>query len=88
LPSYARATLAYFLKKDFNVLPLYCNGVNYNIKLTAKNTLLSSLLYSMLLKQLKLVKAYLDNYLQKEFITYSNAAYASLVLFIKKLGRR
>jgi hypothetical protein len=85
LPSYARATLAYFLKKDFNVLPLHRDGVDYNIKLTAKNTLSSSLLYSMLLKQLKLVKAYLDNYLQKGFITYSNAAYASLVLFIKKL---
>jgi hypothetical protein len=55
--------LAYFLKRDFNVLPLHYNGVDYNIKLTAKNTLSSSLLYSMLLKQLKLVKAYLDNYL-------------------------
>jgi hypothetical protein len=85
LPSYARATLAYFLKRDSNVLPLYYNGVDYNIKLTAKNTLSSSLLYSMLLKQLKLVKAYLDDYLQKEFITYSNAAYTFLVLFIKKL---
>ena len=84
MPSYARATLAYFLKRDFNVLPLYCNSIDYNIKLTAKNTLLSSLLYSMLLKQLKLVKAYLDNYLQKEFITYSSALYALLVLFAKK----
>jgi len=63
LPSYARATLAYFLKRDSNVLPLHCDGVDYNIKLTAKNTLSSSLLYSMSLKQLKLVKAYLDDYL-------------------------
>jgi hypothetical protein len=78
----ARATLAYFLKRDFNVLPLYYNSVDYNIKLIAKNTLLSSMLYSILLKQLELVKAYLDNYLQKGFITYSNAAYAFLVLFI------
>ena len=49
---------------------------------------MSSPLYSMSLKQLKLVKAYLDNYLQKGFITHSNAAYASLVLFAKKLGGR
>jgi hypothetical protein len=38
----------------------------------------------MSLKQLKLVKTYLNNYLQKGFITYSNALYASLVLFAKK----
>ena len=88
MPSYARATLAYFLKRDSNVLPLHRDGVDYNIKLTAKNTLSSSPLYSMSLKQLKLVKAYLDDYLQKGFITYSNAAYASLVLFAKKLGGR
>ena len=84
MPSYARATLAYFLKRDSNVLPLHCNSIDYNIKLTAKNTLLFSLLYSILLKQLKLVKAYLDNYLQKGFITYSSTLYALLVLFAKK----
>ena len=85
MPSYARATLAYFLKRNFNVLPLHRDSVDYNIKLIAKNILLSSLLYSMLLKQLKLVKAYLDNYLQKGFITYSSTLYALLVLFAKKL---
>ena len=40
----------------------------------------------MSLKQLELVKAYLDDYLRKGFITHSNAAYASLVLFAKKPG--
>jgi hypothetical protein len=84
LPSYARATLAHFLKRDSDVLPPHRDGVDHNIKLTAKNTLLPSLLYSMSLKQLKLVKTYLNNHLQKGFITYSNAPYASLVLFAKK----
>jgi len=85
-PGYARATLAHFLKRDSDVLPPHRDGVDYNIELTAKNTLSSSLLYSMSLEQLELVKAYLDDHLQKGFITYSNAAYASLVLFAKKPG--
>jgi hypothetical protein len=38
----------------------------------------------MSLKQLELVKTYLNNHLQKGFITYSNAPYASPVLFAKK----
>ena len=85
---YARATLAYFLKRDLDVLPLHREGVNYNIKLTNKNTLTLSSLYSISLKQLQLVKAYLDNYLYYSFITHSNASYILLVLFAKKLEER
>ena len=43
-----------------------------------------SSLYSMSLKQLELVKAYLENHLKKGFIVLSDASYASPVLFAKK----
>ncbi|KAF2193734.1 hypothetical protein K469DRAFT_550636, partial [Zopfia rhizophila CBS 207.26] len=34
-------------KKNLNVLPPHYKGINYNIKLIAKNTLILSLLYSI-----------------------------------------
>ena len=84
LLGYAGATLAHFFKKDLDILPPYRDSVNYNIKLIVPNTLTSSPLYSILLKQLQLVYNYLNNYLQRGFITYSNASYASPILFAKK----
>ena len=58
--------------------------MDHNIILKEENNLTSSPLYSMLLKQLKLVKAYLEDHLKKGFIVFSNAPYASSVLFVKK----
>ena len=58
--------------------------MDHNIVLKEKNNLILSLLYSMSLKQLKLVKAYLKNHVKKGFIVPSNASYTSPVLFVKK----
>ena len=58
--------------------------MNHNIILKEKNNLTLSLLYSMSLKRLELVKAYLKNHLKKGFIVLSNASYTSSVLFVKK----
>ena len=65
-------------------LPLHKDKVDYNIVLKDENDLTSSSLYSMSLKQLKLVKAYLEDHLKKGFIVFSDASYASPVLFAKK----
>ena len=58
--------------------------MDYNIVLKEENNLTSSSLYSMLLKQLKLVKVYLEDHLKKDFIVLSDAFYTSSVLFVKK----
>ena len=65
-------------------LSLHKNKVNHNIILEKINNLISSSLYSMSLKQLKLIKIYLENHLKKGFIVLSNALYTSSVLFAKK----
>ena len=58
--------------------------MDHNIVLKEENNLTSSPLYSMSLKQLKLVKAYLKDHLKKDFIVPSDAPYTSPVLFAKK----
>ena len=73
-----------FSKAASDQLPLHKNKIDYNIVLKEKNNLISSLLYSMSLKQLKLVKTYLKDHLKKNFIVFSNAPYTSSVLFAKK----
>ena len=65
-------------------LSLHKNKVYHNIILKEENNLTSSFLYSMLLKQLKLIKIYLKDHLKKSFIVLSDALYASSVLFAKK----
>ena len=74
-----------FSKVASDQLPLHKEKVNYNIILKDENNLTSSPLYSMSLKQLELVKAYLEDHLKKGFIVPSNTSYASSVLFVKKL---
>ena len=66
-------------------LPLHKEKVDHNIILKDENNLTSSPLYSMSLKQLKLVKTYLKDHLKKGFIVSSNTPYVSPVLFVKKL---
>ena len=73
-----------FNKVNFNILLLYRSNIDYRIMLEKDNNLLSSSLYNMLLKQLKMIKIYLKDHLQKEFIISSNALYTSSVLFVKK----
>ena len=65
-------------------LLLHKNKVNHNIILKDENNLALSPLYSMSLKQLKLVKTYLEDHLRKGFIVSSNTSYISPVLFAKK----
>ena len=73
-----------FSKMASDQLPLLKDKMNYNIVLKEENNLILSSLYSMSLKQLKLVKAYLKDYLKKGFIVFSDALYASSILFAKK----
>ena len=73
-----------FSKKASDQLPLHKDKVNHDIILKNENNLTLSSLYSMSLKQLKLIKAYLKNHLKKDFIVLSDALYASSVLFAKK----
>ena len=73
-----------FSKVTSDQLSLHKNKMNHNIILKKKNNLTLSSLYSMSLKQLKLIKTYLENYLKKNFIVSSDASYTSSVLFAKK----
>ena len=68
-------------------LPLHRDKVDHNIVLKDENNLTSSSLYSMSLKQLKLVKTYLEDHLKNGFIVSSDASYTSSVLFAKKSER-
>ena len=73
-----------FNKKVSDQLSLHKNKVNHNIVLKEINNLILSSLYSMSLKQLKLIKIYLENHLKKGFIVLSDTLYTSSVLFAKK----
>ena len=73
-----------FSKKVSNQLFLHKNKVNHDIILKDENNLTLSLLYSMSLKQLELIKIYLKDHLKKSFIVLSDALYTSSVLFTKK----
>ena len=73
-----------FNKTNFNILSSYKSDVNHKIVLEKDNNLSLSFLYSMLLKQLKMIKIYLKDYFQKEFIISSDTLYTLSVLFIKK----
>ena len=75
-----------FSKVTSDQLPLHKDKMNHNIILKDENNLASSPLYSMSLKQLKLVKIYLEDHLRKGFIVSSNTSYVSPVLFVKKSG--
>jgi hypothetical protein len=75
-----------FSKAASDELPPHRPGVDHNIVLEQDYTLSPSPLYSMSLEQLEMVKAYLEEHLQKGFIVPSDAPFASPVLFAKKPG--
>ena len=77
-----------FSKADFNILLLHQKNIDHDIILKQNNNLLPSSLYSMFLEQLEMVKAYLEDHLQKGFIIASDMPYASPVLFAKKSEER
>jgi hypothetical protein len=57
---------------------------NYKIKLKSNNTLKYSLFYKITTAELKTVKTYVINNLNKGFIKASQALYTAPVLFVKK----
>ena len=59
-------------------------GTTCDIK--GENTLARSPLYNILIKQLRLMKEYLEEHLKKGFIILSRAPFSSPVLFAKKPG--
>jgi hypothetical protein len=61
--------------------------IDYKIVLEQENLLGFSLLYYMLLAELKTVKEYLFDNFNKGFIVLSQALYTSPVLFVKKPNR-
>jgi hypothetical protein len=72
-----------FFKSKSDKLLLYWL-YNHKIKLKGDNTLRYSLLYKMITAELKTVKKYLINNLDKGFIKTSQALYAAPVFFVKK----
>jgi hypothetical protein len=60
---------------------------NHKIELKGDNTLRYSLLYKITTAELKTVKKYLINNLDKGFIKASQALYTTPVLFVKKPDR-
>jgi hypothetical protein len=59
---------------------------DHKIKLIKDNNLKFSPLYSQLSEELKILKQYLVDNLNKRFIEASQALFAAPVLFVKKLG--
>jgi hypothetical protein len=75
-----------FFKSKSDKLPPH-RLYNHKIKLKGDNTLKYSLFYKITTAELKTVKEYLINNLDKGFIKASQALYTAPVLFVKKLNR-
>jgi hypothetical protein len=67
------------------VLPPYCS-YDHKIELIGDNYLKFSPLYSHLSEELRILKQYLVDNLNKGFIKASQAPFAAPVLFVKKPG--
>jgi hypothetical protein len=72
-----------FFKSKSDKLLLY-RLYNYKIELKDDNILKYSLLYKITTTELKTIKEYLINNLNKGFIKASQALYIASVLFVKK----
>jgi hypothetical protein len=75
-----------FFKSKLDKLPPH-RLYNHKIKLKGDNTLGYNLLYKITTAELKTVKKYLINNLNKGFIKASQALYTAPVLFVKKPDR-
>jgi hypothetical protein len=75
-----------FDKKAFNI---FVSHRFYNHKIVLKkNVILEyTLLYKMFEKELKIVKKYLENNLEKKFIIASYSSFASSIMFMKKANK-
>ena len=74
-----------FSKEASNVLPLY-RAYDHKIKLIGDNNLKFSPLYGHSSEELRILKQYLVDNLNKGFIKASQAPFAAPVLFVKKPG--
>ncbi len=72
-----------FDKKTFNT---FVSHRSYDHKIVLKKNVISEYtsLYKMFEEKLKIVKKYLENNLEKRFITASRSSFASLIMFMKK----
>jgi hypothetical protein len=72
-----------FDKKTFNI---FVSHRLYDHKIVLKKNVISNytFLYKMFEEELKIVKKYLENNLEKEFITASRLSFVSSVMFMKK----
>jgi hypothetical protein len=75
-----------FFKSKSDKLPPH-RLYDHKIELKGDNTLKYSLLYKITTAELKTVKKYLINNLDKGFIKASQALYTAPMLFVKKLDR-
>ncbi len=72
-----------FDKKAFNILVLH-RSYDHKIVLKKNAILEYTSLYKMFEKELKIVKKYLENNLEKRFIIASRSSFASSIMFMKK----
>jgi hypothetical protein len=75
-----------FSKKKIDVLSLHRKH-DHRIELKEEKTHEYASLYNMLEDELLLIKKYLQEHLNKDFIKSSIASYASFILFAKKLEK-
>jgi hypothetical protein len=73
-----------FDKKTFNILASH-RSYDHKIVLKKDVILEYTLLYKMFEKELKIVKKYLENNLEKRFIIASRSSFASSIMFMKKI---
>jgi len=86
LPRTYHQYLDVFSKAESDKLPPFRKGVDHKITLDKDLELGYSPLYRMTLEELQAMKKYLDENLEKGFITPSEAPFASPVLFVQKPG--
>ena len=63
---------------------LFHRKIDYNINLQLKIILSTKKIYELFREQILIIKTYIDNMRQKEFIRYNFSSYAALILIVKK----
>ena len=86
LPAEYHDFLDVFLKSDADILPKHWAGYDHSIMLVEGKTPTWGLLYSMSADELKVLKAYIEEMVDKGFIWASSSPAVSPVLLAKKPG--
>ena len=87
LPAKYHDYLDVFSRSDADILPKHRPGYDHSIELVEGKVPTWGPLYSMSANELKVLKAYIEEMVDKGFIRSSSSSAASLVLFAKKPGR-